>query len=416
MSATSSVTFENSHPTLPHVDLSGLNGSLRLAMMAISKLHYGRLEVTLPDGRQMVSIGKEPGPSADIQIHRPRMARRCVMGGNVALGETYMDEDWSTRDLAKLLLLLHMNEDYVEGSISKHWWFKLYMKYHQWRTENTKRGSRKNISYHYDLGNDFYREWLDKSMTYSSAYFEPENPSKDLTQGQMSKYQKIADLINAGPNSKILEIGCGWGGFAEYVARHRQSKVTGVTLSAEQLEFAQRRVFEAGLAGRVELRLQDYRDIPENDFDGVASIEMFEAVGESYWPSYFQKVRDALKPGGKAALQIITIEDHLFDSYRRGTDFIQRFIFPGGLLPSRQALLRETSAADLEWRDIKGFRLDYADTLAQWRETFLARWYKIQPMGFDERFKRMWEFYLAYCEAGFRTGHIDVVHLALQRN
>jgi cyclopropane-fatty-acyl-phospholipid synthase len=278
--------------------------------------------------------------------------------------------------------------------------------------DNTRRGSRRNIAHHYDLGNAFYERWLDPSMTYSSAVFEREDD--DLRAAQEAKYRRLARMMDLAPEQRVLEIGCGWGGFAEVAAKEFGARVTAITVSREQLDFARRRIQREGLAERVEARFVDYRDV-EGRFDRVASIEMFEAVGERHWPVYFGKVRDVLEPGGRAALQIITIADRWFEGYRRGVDFIQRYIFPGGMLPSMEALHRQWERAGLALDRAEFHGQHYARTLAEWNRRFQSAWHELEPMGFDRRFKRMWEFYLAYCEAGFRTGSTDVLQAALVR-
>jgi len=250
-------------------------------------------------------------------------------------------------------------------------------------------------------------------MTYSSARFE--RPGQPLSEAQRNKYASLARQIELGPDNHVLEIGCGWGGFAEFAAREIGAKVTAITISPAQHEFAQRRLFEQGLAERAKVRLVDYRDV-EGRFDRVASIEMFEAVGEAYWAGYFRKIHEALSPGGRAGLQIITIRDELFAHYRRRADFIQKYVFPGGMLPSERRLKEETERAGLEWRDIVRFGQNYADTLAEWRDRFDAAWDEIKGLGFDERFRRLWRFYLGYCEAGFRTERTNVVQLSLSRS
>jgi cyclopropane-fatty-acyl-phospholipid synthase len=281
-----------------------------------------------------------------------------------------------------------------------------------WMNRNTKAGSRRNIHAHYDLGNSFYGAWLDGSMTYSSALFDE---SRDLVAGQQRKYAALAERTAIGPHHHVLEIGCGWGGFAEYAASEIGCKVTGLTISQEQYDFACKRIFEAGLNDKVDLKLQDYRD-EKGAYDRIASIEMFEAVGEEYWPAYFQQVRERLKPGGFAGIQVITIEESLFGRYRRELDFIRRYVFPGGMLPTG-AIMRDLGAkVGLSLHNERIFGRDYALTLVHWRERFRAAWPNLTPLGFDERFRRLWEYYLAYCEAGFRAGTIDVRQMVFARS
>ena len=389
---------------------AGLPNGLRL--MLATRIRAGSLEIAVPDGRVYRVAGATDGPAADIRIVRARAARRLLLGGSVGFGESYMDGDWETRDLRALLALAALNEDHLDDvhagarmvNAVRRAWHRLQ--------DNTRAGSRRNIARHYDLGNAFYARWLDPTMTYSSAVFE--SPAQDLSAAQAAKYRRLAEKLALRPDDRVLEIGCGWGGFAEVAAREFGARVTAITVSKEQLDFARRRIQKAGLGERVEAKFVDYRDV-EGRFDKVASIEMFEAVGERHWPTYFAKIRDALEPGGRAALQVITIADRWFDSYRRGVDFIQRHIFPGGMLPSMTALRQQFDRAGLALDRAEFYGQHYAATLAEWNRRFQAAWPDLATMGFDRRFKRMWEFYLAYCEAGFRAGSIDVVQAALVR-
>jgi cyclopropane-fatty-acyl-phospholipid synthase len=386
--------------------------TLRLLLGVAGRIGRGSVEIRVPDGRVYRIAGREPGPSADMTIHRPRMVARLIFGGSVGFGASYMDGDWETSDLAALLTLASMNAsafpDMHMGSRAVTAMRRVWHRLH----DNTRGGSRRNIAHHYDLGNAFYARWLDPSMTYSSAVFERE--AQDLRAAQETKYRKLAEKLVLGPDQRVLEIGCGWGGFAEIAAKEYGARVTAITVSREQLDFARQRIQAAGLNERVEARFVDYRDVQDR-FDKIASIEMFEAVGERHWPTYFGKVRECLEPGGRAALQIITIADRWFDSYRRGVDFIQRYIFPGGMLPSMSALTAQCERAGLAVDKADFYGQHYARTLAEWNHRFQAAWHELEPMGFDRRFKRMWEFYLAYCEAGFRTEAIDVVQAALVR-
>jgi len=390
----------------------GLPRSLRILLGLAARIDTGSLVVRIGDGRAYRVAGPRPGPDAEIVVQRPRMVARLVLGGSVGLGASYIDGDWDTPDLAALLTLAAANADAFSGlhmgaravTALRRLWHRL--------NDNTRRGSRRNIAHHYDLGNAFYERWLDPSMTYSSAVFEREDD--DLRAAQEAKYRRLARMMELAPGQRVLEIGCGWGGFAEVAAKEFGARVTAITVSREQLDFARRRIQREGLGERVEARFIDYRDV-EGRFDRVASIEMFEAVGERHWPVYFGKVRDVLEPGGRAALQIITIADRWFEGYRRGVDYIQRYIFPGGMLPSMEALHRQWDRAGLALDCAEFHGQHYARTLAEWNRRFQATWHELEPMGFDRRFKRMWEFYLAYCEAGFRTGSTDVLQAALVR-
>ncbi|MFV0282107.1 MAG: class I SAM-dependent methyltransferase [Rhodoblastus sp.] len=374
-------------------------------------LENGRLEMGLPDGRVFRFGGKAPGPQARMDIKNFAFAR-AFAHGDVGVAESYLRGEWTTPDLTVFLELFCVNHQATDRLLAGKPLVRFAQMAFHWLHRNTRAGARRNIHAHYDLGNAFYAKWLDVSMTYSSAL--DLNADGDLDGAQVRKYRALADALEARENQHILEIGCGWGGFAEHVARERGCKVTGLTISKEQLEFAQARIQKAGLSERVDLRMQDYRD-ERGHYDGVASIEMFEAVGEAYWPTFFAQVRDRLVGGGRAALQIITIDEAVFPRYRREMDFIRRYIFPGGMLPTRTILEKLGASHDLSLIAKRAFGQDYALTLAQWRDRFRAAWPDIAPLGFDEQFRRLWEYYLSYCEAGFRAGVIDVRHLVFAR-
>ena len=375
---------------------------------------WGRLTLVLPDGARHQLTGASPGHSAVLTIRDPRIAGRVLKNGDIGFAEGYMAGEWDTPDLAILLETLVNNYDHIRRLFDGNPLMKLVNGFAHRLNRNSRRGSRRNIHAHYDLGNGFYGAWLDPSMTYSSARFE--RPGQSLQDAQRAKYASLARMMDLQPGHSVLEIGCGWGGFAEFAAREVGAVVTGVTISREQHDYARHRLFEAGLAERADIRLVDYRDV-EGRFDRVASIEMFEAVGREYWPTYFQKVHDVLKPGGRAGLQIITIQDELFDEYDARTDFIQKYVFPGGSLPSEAKLGPVLAQAGLSQTSIERFGFDYADTLAEWARRFESGWGDIIRVGagFDDRFRRLWRFYLAYCEAGFRSGRTDVIQLALHR-
>jgi cyclopropane-fatty-acyl-phospholipid synthase len=324
-----------------------------------------------------------------------------------------MDGDWTSPDVTQFLLLFLANEELYFDVATPNWFNNALEKINHWLNQNTLRGSRRNIAQHYDLGNSFYGLWLDETMTYSSAIYEAGENS--LARAQNAKYQALATGAAMKAGDRILEIGCGWGGFAEFAAKEVGCHVTGLTISREQYDFTRERMFREGLNEKVEVRFQDYR-VETGKYDAIASIEMFEAVGEKYWPTYFGKLRDCLKAGGRAGLQIITIADRHYEYYRRHPDFIQRYIFPGGMLPSPTILSRLGTDAGLDEVSRHLFPRDYARTLAEWRERFHAAWSEILALGFDERFRRMWEFYLHYCEAGFLSDNIDVRQIFLQRN
>ncbi len=385
-----------------------LKGTPRLAKMAAGlalKIRYGSLEVQFPDGRRFHIKVQEDGPHGVLKIHNWAFFRMVVQAGDVGVGEAFMAGYWSSPDVTTFLEVFCINQESTIEALQGKPFTRFLMSVRHWLNSNTKRGSKRNISAHYDLGNAFYREWLDPSMTYSSAIYS--NETNNLEQAQTEKYASLVRQTGITPDHKVLEIGCGWGGFAEYVAKSVGANVRALTISQEQFDYARERIYKAGLNDKVEVVFQDYRD--ENGvFDRIASIEMFEAVGEKYWPTYFRQLSKCLKPGGKAGLQIITIQDKMFEDYRRGTDFIQRYIFPGGMLPPPGRLAEIGKSLGLDLMDQKIFGQDYARTLAEWRQSFRQAWPRISPLGFDERFKRLWEFYLHYCEAGFRSGNIDV--------
>ncbi|MSP88812.1 MAG: class I SAM-dependent methyltransferase [Alphaproteobacteria bacterium] len=385
---------------------------LRLLLAAARRIQCGTLIVVLPNGRALTMAGAVPGPEATLVLRRPGAARRILLGGDLGFAEAFMDGDCDCPDLAALVELAVRNEAALARMLRGRRLFQLARRAcHGWR-RNSRAGSRRNIAHHYDLGNAFYASWLDPTMTYSAAVYD--RPNDDLAAAQTRKYERMCQLLDLRPGQRVLEIGCGWGGFAEHAARHHGVSVTGITLSHEQHRFAVERAHRTGLADRIEIRLQDYRDVTGR-FDRIASIEMFEAVGEAYWSGYFARLKDLLVEGGRAALQIITIAEDRFESYRRNPDFIQKYIFPGGMLPSVPALRRLTADAGLAWRGDEGFATDYALTLVDWRQRFQQAWPEINRLGFDERFRRMWDYYLCYCTAGFNHGAIDVRQIALSR-
>lgn len=382
----------------------------RWLLRMLSQLQCGRLTLHCPDGRKLDCAGRHPGPRAVLHLADWRVFDDILSKGDIGLAEAYIAGRARSEDLVQLLLLGALNEQAIEQAIHGRWWATLVYRLRHWLRPNTRSGSRRNIHAHYDIGNDFYRLWLDPSMTYSSALFEGEL-QRSLEQAQAAKYARILRELGAGPGQHILEIGCGWGGFAEQAAR-AGCRVTGITVSQAQLDFARSRMAAAGLQDRVELKLLDYRDL-DGQYDHIASIEMFEAVGERYWPGYFATIRDRLKPGGRAVVQTITIAESKFERYRRGTDFIQQYIFPGGMLPSPGRFGAEAAAQGLRLSAMHAFGADYAETLRRWHECFEKVAPQVRGLGFDGRFMRTWRFYLAYCEAGFRAGATDVVHATL---
>lgn len=374
----------------------------RTVFTLLEKLAGGLLEVRLPDGSCVLFGQGERGVT--LQVHDEAVFSRVLARGDIGLAEAYLDGQWDSPDVSGLLALLARNRNVLARAVYGSWRQLLAARVRHWFNRNSRAGSKRNIMTHYDLGNDFYRAWLDSSMSYSSALYRTEDDGS-LPAAQHAKYRRILDRLQAKAGDSVLEIGCGWGGFAE-LAVADGLQLTGLTLSPAQLAWAQQRVPQA------DLRLQDYRDMREQ-FDHLVSIEMFEAVGEQWWPTYFATVARALKPGGKAVIQSITIRDDLFASYRRGTDFIQQYIFPGGMLPSRSAFRKAAERQGLQVTDEFAFGLDYAHTLAEWRAAFEANWPQIAALGFDETFRRLWRLYLCYCEAGFLAGNIDVVQFEL---
>jgi cyclopropane-fatty-acyl-phospholipid synthase len=380
--------------------------------LAAREWTQGVLELVTPDGLSIPIRGPNGGPEGRLIIRDYRFVGRVLTGGVIGFAEGYIAGEWDTPDLPTLLEAFSLNYERLRGLVDGSPIVRAVHRIGHLLNRNSRSGSKRNIHAHYDLGNAFYERWLDDGMTYSSAIYA--KPGQDLGKAQDEKYAALARSMNLQRGQTVLEIGCGWGGFAEFAAREVGAKVTGLTISQAQFDYARKRLFDQGLADQTDIRLIDYRDV-EGQFDRVASIEMFEAVGEAYWPAYFAKVREVLVPGGRAGLQIITIRDDLFEGYRATPDFIQRYVFPGGALPSEQRLRQETDAARLDWAEVRRFGQDYASTLAEWRRRFQAAWQDIREQGFDERFRRLWSFYLGYCEAGFRTGRTDVIQLALNR-
>lgn len=366
----------------------------------------GRLTIELPSGERLVHVGNNPGPDAHIGMRQWAALRRLILGGDIGFAEAYRRGEWWTRDLIEFFDWVSANE----GALTMAWRGSFFLRqlerFRHARRANTRRGSRRNIAAHYDLGNAFYKTWLDAGMNYSSAIFEP----KDLTleAAQERKLDRVLELLDLKPDGSLLEIGCGWGGFAQASASaNPNSRYTGVTLSAEQLHYAQDRLSQTGLANRALASLTDYRDV-QGEFDGIVSIEMIEAVGQRYWPDYFRQLRQLLRTGGRAVIQAITIDESRFDSYRARPDFIQLYIFPGGMLPTKGLIRKHAEEAGLTMTNSEEFALSYAETLAIWRKRFLNAWPQLQKLGYDQAFRHVWEYYLAYCETGFRNGTLDV--------
>ena len=398
--------------------LTSVEGQQRLpryfaqAFAMAQSIEHGRLDIILPDGRHFRVEGPKPGPVAEMRVYSDGLFARLIREGDLGFCDAYLEGEWDTPDLQAMMDFVHAGNDGIYDEFIGMSVVRFFERVRFWLQRNSKTQARKNISYHYDLGNDFYGLWLDDTMTYSSALFESGQESTE--KAQIAKYKSMVDEMGAKPGDHVLEIGCGWGGFAEYAAKERGLKVTGLTISEEQFKFAKERIARLGLSDQVTFKLQDYRD-ERGTYDGIASIEMFEAVGESYWPTYFDAVRDRLKPGAQATLQIITVEDRRFEMYRKSVDFIQKYIFPGGMLPAPSVLREQVERAGLSVVTSKEFGKSYDLTLRRWHETFNARWEEISAMGFDDRFRRMWNVYLTSCASTFHFGQCDVTQITIQK-
>ncbi|MEO1238271.1 MAG: cyclopropane-fatty-acyl-phospholipid synthase family protein [Pseudomonadota bacterium] len=375
-------------------------------------IEHGRVDVTLPDGRVFRAEGSKPGPIAAVTVADEDIFARLIREGDLGFSEAYLDGGWTTPDLQAFMDFVHEDNDAIYDGFPGMGFLRAYERLRFWLQSNSKRQAKKNISAHYDLGNDFYGLWLDDTMTYSSALFRTGQES--LETAQTAKYASMVDEMGAVAGDHVLEIGCGWGGFAEYAAKERGLRVTGLTISREQHDFATARMARLGLSDRVEIKMQDYRD-ETGTYDGIASIEMFEAVGEKYWPVYFDTVRERLKPGKSGTFQIITVEERRWEAYRKGVDFIQKYIFPGGMLPAPDVLRSEIERAGLNVMRSIEFGESYSQTLRRWHDTFNQRWEEVSLLGFDDRFRRMWNFYLTSCAATFSSGTCDVTQITVRR-
>jgi cyclopropane-fatty-acyl-phospholipid synthase len=372
----------------------------------------GRLDFVLADGRRFRVEGRKAGPVAELHIHNDDLFGRLIREGDLGFCEAYLDGWWTSPDLMGFMDFIQTPANSMLDTFPGFKLVQAFERLRHWLNANSRKQARKNIAHHYDLGNDFYRLWLDDSMTYSSALYR--SGQESLERAQEQKYAQLCDTMGAQPGDHVLEIGCGWGGFAEYAARERGLRVTCLTISKEQYAYAVDRIARAGLSDRVTFKLQDYRD-ETGTYDGIASIEMFEAVGEKYWPVYFDTLRERLKPGRRATLQIITVQDARFEIYRRSVDFIQKYIFPGGMLPSPTALRCEVERAGLSVLGSVEFGQSYSQTLRRWFDTFNDRWDDVAALGFDDRFRRMWNLYLASCAGTFQGGNCDVTQITVAR-
>ncbi len=384
--------------------------SERFVLNKLKKISQGNLKLINYDGKVFHFGDLESKLSSDIKINKPNFYLNVILGGSSALGEAHMKKDFYSSNLTNLIELTARNINTIysfSGSLKlqkiKNFLKKIF-------ASNTKSKSKKYISKHYDLGNEFFSSWLDKSLTYSSAVYK--NEKDDLEIAQRNKFQELINLMNIKDGNKVLEIGCGWGGFAEFLAKNYDVSVDCITISKNQYEFTKKKIFNSGLNNKVNVKFLDYRDLKEK-YDQVASIEMIEAVGEKYMDQYFGTIKNVLNYGGTAAIQGIVIKDELFERYRANEDFIQKYIFPGGFLPSIQFMENLIKKNDLKLEKINTYSDDYARTLATWRKNFLGAWEKISPLGFDEYFKRMWEFYLSYCEGGFKSRNINLIQFSM---
>ena len=390
--------------------MSFLKISEKIVLNKLKKIKNGNLKLINYDGKVFHFGSLESNLSADIKINNPKFYFNIISGGSSALGEAHMNRDFYTSNLTNLIEISAKNIELVysfSGSLKikkiKNFFKSIF-------ASNTKSKSLQYISKHYDLGNNFFSKWLDKTLTYSSAVYENENDSLEIA--QKNKYQKLINLLNVKDGNKVLEIGCGWGGFSEYLAKNYNVSIDCITISKKQFEFTKKRISDAGLNNKVNVLFLDYRDL-QDQYDNIVSIEMIEAVGENYLGKYFETIKKSLNKNGSAALQGITIRDDLFDRYKRSEDFIQKYIFPGGFLPSVNLMKTLIKKNELNLIKVNSYPDDYARTLSNWRVNFFKAWNNITPLGFDETFKRMWEFYLSYCEAGFKSKNINLIQISM---
>jgi cyclopropane-fatty-acyl-phospholipid synthase len=409
-------TATDSTPTTAALGLpAGAPAAARTVLQLLARLRHGSLSVRLPDGSTR-RFGQGQTPTASLHLNDWQVCSAALKSGDIGFAEGYIDGHWSSPDLVALLRLFIANRREVEDVIYGTWLGRLFYRVRHLLNRNTRGNSQKNIHAHYDLGNAFYELWLDGTMNYSSALYE--TPQSSMQQAQLAKVRRALRMVDVKPGERVLEIGCGWGALAEMATTEFGASVVGVTLSTEQLAWARARMARCGVAEQADLRLQDYRDIgrdgsADQSFDAICSIEMIEAVGREYWPTYFATVARLLKTGGRACIQSIVIDDEFFERYLQSTDFIQQYIFPGGCLPSPSAFRAQAEQAGLKVIDEFCFGQDYARTLEEWRQAFMAREHQVLALGFDRRFMRIWEFYLAYCEAAFAERNTDVVQYTL---
>ena len=384
----------------------------QIVLSSLKNISYGKIQFINYDGKKTLLGTDNSGKTVTLRLKKPGLTFEIINKGSIGLAESYMRGDFDTNNLTDLIEIAAKNINKVHkfsGILD----FPLVNYFKKFFIKNTKKKSRENISKHYDLGNEFFSLWLDKTLTYSSAIFEDQK--NDLENAQINKYKKLTSLTKLKPGDKILEIGCGWGGFAEFIGKNYDVELDCITISKKQYEFAKERIYKNGLNEKVNIQMLDYRDVNKK-YNAVASIEMIEAVGQNYLPSYFKKIKDSLSEGGIAAIQAITIDDKIYDRYKLKTDFIQKYIFPGGFLPSKKEILKLSNQNGLYFDKCNSYGLDYSNTLRIWRNEFAKKWNSISQQGFDDTFKRMWNFYLSYCEAGFKAKNIDLIQFSMNKN
>ena len=381
----------------------------KIVFKALGRIKYGRINLTNYDGSKLYFGNENEKLIANIKINKPGLMSNIVNKGSVGLAEAYMRDDFETDNLSNLIEITAKNIKIIHkfSGIFDLQFFNLIKNFF---IKNTKIKSKENISKHYDLGNEFFSLWLDNTLTYSSAIFD--NQKNNLEAAQLNKYKKLCDLVKPKSGDRMLEIGCGWGGYAEYIGKNYDIKLDCITISKKQYDFAKERIFRNGLNEKINIEMLDYRDV-KNKYDSIASIEMIEAVGQNYLKSYFKKIKESLEHNGTAAIQAITIDDKYYDRYKNKTDFIQKYIFPGGFLPCKREILKLSNEYQLKFEECNSYGLHYSNTLSIWREEFLKKWGDISKQGFDKTFKKMWNFYLSYCEAGFKSKNIDLIQFSL---
>ena len=384
--------------------------SNKIVFSALKHIKHGKINLINYDQKKYTFGYENDSLNVNVKINRPGLMKNIIKKGSVGLAESYIRGDFETNNLQDLIEIAAKNINIVH-KFSGIFDLKLFNLIKNIFVKNTRKRSKKNIAKHYDLGNEFFSLWLDKTLTYSSAIFDKQRD--DLESAQINKYRKLSDLVKPKPGDKMLEIGCGWGGYAEYIGKNYDVKLDCITISKKQYNFAKERIFKSGLNEKINIQMLDYRDV-KSKYNSIASIEMIEAVGQNYLKSYFKKIKESLTQNGTAAIQAITIDDKIYKRYKTKTDFIQKYIFPGGFLPSKKEILKLSNESGLKLKNCNSYGIHYSNTLSIWREEFLKKWTDISKQGFDNKFKRMWNFYLSYCEAGFKSKNIDLIQFSLQ--